>query len=188
MPSHNDVLLAKGFKTRTLTDNIVRVYSSATDAQKINGRNWYVNAESHIDRLAPFAGSREHAAAVVSHLSPRNRWENNLLAAYDLILKGECKNVIGRSIGMAKKALDSNDPLSTINGPKCQRFAQNLLGDTKPVTVDVWAMRVALGTEISLTKNLYDAIERAYQLAAVRVGEEPSHIQSITWLVKRGSK
>lgn len=185
MPTHNEVLKSKGFTTRQLTDNIVRAYSSATEAQKINGRNWYPNAGMHVKILSEHAGSKEHAAAVISHLSPRNRWENNLRAAYDLIYTGDAKRVFKRSKELAHKALKSKDPLATINGPKCSAFARNMLGEQECCTIDVWAMRTAFGKEMKLNKSLYKATEHAYKLAARRVGETPRNLQAIVWLVER---
>jgi len=188
MPTHNEVLKKYGYTTRQLTDNIVRAYDRSTEAQKLGGRQWYCQAEMHAKILAESAGSKEHAAAVISHLSPRTKWDTNLKAAYSLIQTGDASRVFKRSKALAHKALKSDKPLETINGPKCQSFAANILGDQKRVTVDVWAMRTALGKEIDLNKSMYRAIEYAFQLAAKRVGETPRNLQAIVWLVERSNR
>lgn len=192
MPTHNEILLKHGFTTRQITDRLVKVYSLATEAQRINGRNWYANAEGHVNALAPLAGSREHAASVISHLSPRNRWDNNLKAAHSLIKTGEAKRVFKRNRDMAKAALKSNDPLATINGPKCAAFAQNMLGNSEPVTLDVWMAQSMFQdkdkAKLLSNKKFYAACERAARLAAARVGESPSSFQAICWLVEKSKK
>lgn len=190
MPTHNEVLIKRGYTTRMITDRLVKIYNEATEAQKINGRNWYANAEGHVDILAPMAGSKEHAAAVISHLSPRNRWDNNLKAAYDLVQTGDAKRVFKRNKNLALKALASPEPLSTINGPKCGAFASNMLGNKKRVTLDVWMAQALLGdkskAKLFSNKTFYAAAERCVVLAAARVKEEPSSLQAICWLVEKG--
>lgn len=73
----------------------------------------------------------------------------------------------GRSWNMAADALNSDNPLDTLNGPKVKAFAANLLGDTTQVTVDVWAIRAACqdrSDEVNLShKGVYAKIEKAYQ-------------------------
>lgn len=191
MPSNNEILLKYGFNTRMISDRIVRVYHKSTEAQKINGRGWYPNAGMHAKILGESAGSKEHAAAVISHLSPRNRWDNNLKAAYDLIQTGDANRVFNRSKELAKKALNSKDPLSTINGPKCSAFARNILGQEDCVTLDVWMAKAALGDakkgKLFSNKKFYSAVERAVVLASARVGETPRDLQAIVWLVERAN-
>lgn len=192
MPTHNEVLKAKGFTTRQISDNFVRSYKKATEAQRIQGRDWYPQAGLHVDQLSQYAGTKEHAAAVISHLSPRNRWENNLKVAYDLLQTGDAKRVLKRNKELARKALKSDKPLKTINGPKCYAFAKNMLGDKDKVTLDVWMAKVAFGdpkkAKLLSNKKIYSAVERAVQLAARRVGENPRDLQAIVWVVERSSK
>jgi hypothetical protein len=61
------------------------------------------------------------------------------------------------------------------------------------VTVDVWAVRVALGTrpdaEQCLTRvGVYDALEHCYRLAAQRAGVDPTTMQATTWIVARNGR
>ena len=92
----------------------------------------------------------------------------------------------------ARRALESDNPLETFGptAPKTARFARNLLGDRTVVTVDVWALRVALGRhadENALKRaGVYAAIEHAYILAAARLGVDPVTVQATTWVAIRG--
>jgi hypothetical protein len=61
------------------------------------------------------------------------------------------------------------------------------------VTVDVWAARVAFGPrddaeQVLSRVGVYDAVERAYQIAAQRLGVDPVTVQATTWIVARGGR
>jgi hypothetical protein len=102
----------------------------------------------------------------------------------------------GANVYRAARALESADPLSTF-GPKAhktRRFARNLLGDRRSVTVDVWAARTALGDTVEDPERalrlvgVYAAVEHAYQLAARRRGVDPTTMQATCWVVERGGR
>jgi hypothetical protein len=112
---------------------------------------------------------------------------------------------MGASLKNAQRALDSDEPLSTLNGNKVKAFAANLLGDEDSVTVDVWAVRVAFGAskefkstvgdsepvrpENLLAKaGVYAAIADAYREAARQLGVAPSTVQAVTWVVIRNGR
>lgn len=196
--SHNDALVAVGTTLRATTDRIIRTWNRATDADKVNGAQWYDEAMMLVKDLASVPGwtgtqwTHEHVAAVIAHLSPRTRWSRNVYGATMLLTTGEAPECIVANVIRAGEAMMSDDPLSTLKGPKTRRFALNILGDTESVTVDMWAAIVALGTEdyepLIRRAGVYDAIERAYQLAARRHGVAPSVMQATTWIVARNGR
>jgi hypothetical protein len=56
--------------------------------------------------------------------------------------------------------------------------------------VDVWAARVAFGGRLDAAvilyrRGMYDAVERAYRLAAAQAGVPPATMQATTWVVAR---
>lgn len=179
-----------GSSTRTAVRNILAHWDRATASDIEAGAQWYGEAGAIVDSLATRAGSREHAAAVLSHLSPRTTWARNVAGATALILSGEAPTCLTANIARARKALDSTDPLGTLNGPKTKRFARNILGDTEAVTIDVWAARVAgIDHERDLDRvGVYDALEHAYRLAARRRGVSPTTMQATTWIVARNDR
>jgi hypothetical protein len=192
--SHNDRLGTIGESTRSVADRIVKVWQEATPADVEAGARWYPMASAFIDILAARTGlSREHVAAVVAHLSPRTSWKRNLEGATALLTTGEAPGCIGANIDRARNALASSAPLKTFNGPKTRAFVHNLLGDEECVTVDVWAVRIALGDrgdaeQLLARVGIYAALEYAYQLAARRVGVSPTTVQATTWVVARGGR
>ena len=187
-------LARNGHNLRTVVDRIVRTFDRATASDVERGARWYGDAEAIAASLAPMAGSLEHAAAVIAHLSPRTSWARNIAGATELVAGGPATYCLGANRDGARRALASTDPLATLNGPKVSRFARNILGDRDAVTVDVWAARVALGpreldAEKVLTRaGVYDAIEHAYRLAAKRRGVDAATMQATTWVVARNGR
>jgi hypothetical protein len=207
----DDVLTRVGAGgTRKTVDRIVKTWQRATPSDIEAGVNWYGrDAADLLDGLVNVgARSREHAAAVVAHLSPRTTWTRNVAGAYAMVSayrKGEATSgeafaagraarCMERNVTAALQALYSDDPLATLNGPKVKRFAWNLLGYREAVTVDVWAARVAIGEttddpeKVLGWAGVYDAIEHAYRLAARRVGVDPTTMQATTWIVARNGR
>ena len=189
-----DSLERNGHTLRAVVDRIVRTFDKATPTDVERGARWYADAEAIAASLAPAAGSREHAAAVLAHLSPRTTWARNVAGAAELIAGGDATYCLAANREGARRALASTDPLATLNGPKVSRFARNILGDREAVTVDVWAARVALGPRESdpervlARAGVYDAIEHAYRLAARRRGVDPVTMQATTWIVARNGR
>lgn len=186
-----------GTNTRAMVKRILDTYAQADSAIRDSGIAWYAIAESHCDTLSTNHGiSREAAAAVIAHLSPRTSWARNVAGAYALCANATAQGCMQANVTRALEALGSSDPLATLKGPKTSAFAANILGDYSRVTVDVWAMRIALpaGTEKATMekgigrKGVYSAIARAYTIAAHRAGIEPAVMQAITWIVVRNGR
>lgn len=191
--SHSNSLAGIGETTNAVTTRILDTWARATDADKESGALWYAEGEGIIDRLAAQAHrSREAVAAVVAHLSPRTRWARNIAGATSLILTGRAPGCLSANVERAIRAMGSNDPLATLNGPKVRRFALNLLGDRDHVTIDVWGAKVALdrdNAEMLLSRaGAYEAIEWCYQVAALRAGVDPATMQATTWIVMRNGR
>lgn len=189
---HNQKLSRAGLPSvETLTRRILAVFDKATKADVEAGAQWYHEAQELAINLARNDGqSVEHAAAVISHLSPRTTWTRNVTGAITLLTYGEqADGIIGSNYARARASLDFEDPLESFNGPKTRRFYLNIIGDSEAVTVDVWAARVAQVDETLLGRvGVYDAVEAAYQRAARRRGVEPSTMQATTWVVVRGGR
>lgn len=191
----------------TFDDMVTRILSTwaratATDAE--SGATWYGSDSMAIlvGLVGEGAASVEHAAAVVSHLSPRTSWGRNVAGAYGLVREGAdgaaAVGCMAGNVSRALVALHSDSPLDTFGAGalKTARFARNLLGDRSVVTVDVWAARVAFpdsvsGKDAELTlkrKGVYEAVESAYIEAAMTVGVDPTTMQATTWIVARNGR
>lgn len=183
-----------GTSLRAVVDRIGGSFRRARPADLEAGARWYSDGEAFVDRQAVLHGlSRETVAAVVSHLSPRTRWARTVEGTVSLVATGRAPGCLGANVDRARSALASRYPLGTLNGPKTRRFALNLLGDREAVTVDVWAMRVALGARDDLEQTLarvgvYDAVEHGYRVAARRIGVDPVTVQATTWIVARNGR
>lgn len=191
--SHNSNLTARaGVTLETVVRRIVKTFDRATASDLEAGARWYDEAGEHAAELAGAFGSREHAATVIAHLSPRTSWARNVAGAYAIAAGDGSDNpagCIGANVKRARQAILSDDPVSTLNGPKTRRFALNIIGDREAVTVDVWAARVAGVDEAALgRKGVYDAVEHAYRLAARRRGVDPATMQATTWIVARNGR
>jgi hypothetical protein len=190
----NARLRSVGTSTRATVDRIAATFGRATDSDRASGAAWYADGGAIVDSLADQSGhSREHIAAVISHLSPRTPWGRNVYGATMLVTQGTAPTCIGSNVERARGALASDSPLATLNGPKTRRFAHNLLGDRSVVTVDVWAAKVAFGHDrpaetILRRVGVYDAVEYAFVLAARRLGVDPVTVQATTWIVARNGR
>jgi hypothetical protein len=189
--NHDDALRAIGTTTRATTDRIIQVWESANATNREDGAQWYpLNRQIILELAHDYYVDEATAAAVVAHLSPRVQWNRCLLGA--AVLSGRRPvGIMGSTIARAQQALSSDDPLSTLKGPKTRNFAANLMGDLEAVTVDVWALRVAFGERDDLDKiigrrGVYEATAHCYTLAARRIGVTPSTMQAATWCALRG--
>lgn len=183
-----------GVTYETVIRRILRTFDKATPHQIEQGSTWYDEAGDLATSLAPHFGSRDHAAAVISHLSPRTSWSRNIAGAVAMA-HGDTSDTpegcMSANVKRARQAILSEDPLNTFGkgAPKTKRFAANIAGDRESVTVDVWAARVAGVTEQDLSKvGVYDALEAAYQAAARRRGVDPTTMQATTWIVQRNGR
>lgn len=176
-----------------MIDNILRVYGSATETERTEGKNWYPRAHSIVcDWAETFERSIANVACVVAAISVQCEWERNLIIADD-ILRGDEPSIGGaihRFVEIAKQvrierawSLDGYFKV----GCKVRSFAANLAGDYSVVTVDTHAAQIANGSILGNlrvdTWKRYTPVANAYVDAAKRVGVKPAELQAITWLV-----
>jgi len=194
MSKHNDSLQKVGTTVRRTVASILQVWETSSASQREEGAQWYGEARDVAAQMSAASGlSLEHCATVISHLSPRTSWSRNVAGAMALVTTGTAPACIGSNVDRARRAIASADPLGTIRGPKTRSFALNILGDPDAVTVDVWAVRIALprhaDPEAALTRTgVYDAVAHCYRLAARRVGVSPSTLQAATWIAIRSGQ
>jgi hypothetical protein len=189
-----------------------RIWQDCPAATRAQGADWYPAAERIARAIAaegPPGIGPARAAAVIAALSPRTRWADNLAYARaalraaqraygsflgDLALEGLVwteTEPYGLTDGRRKaiRILAGERPLDVLGGPKTRAFFRNITGDTRAVTVDVWAARAACGRWQPTPPNgrRYERIARAYQAAADRLGLEPRTLQAAVWIHVRGS-
>lgn len=174
---------------KSMRANLRAAFRAASPDALSAGMNWYAEGGAFVALVAGLSGhTPEQIAAATAHLSPRTPWARNKRMVLELVETGATRG-LGRSIRAARAALESSDPLATVNGPKTSAFARNLLGDFEPVTVDVWAYRAACptGNVERMGIREYRAIARAYRDTARFFDVSPAQFQAVIWCHIRGT-
>jgi len=178
----------------------------ATDRQRAEGLAWYPMAQEFAANLAARVGITRHAAAnVIAALSPRNRWERNLMDAEHLA-KAWAAGEPQESVTVCTPHANRRKAWAALEGipisdksPKCHAFAAAISGlDPARVTIDCWAMRSALvppgelarlpappDCQESPTEVQYRRLERLHLAAAEREGLAGFELQAIVWVAIR---
>ncbi len=175
---------------QTLEARITETYHRADSATFHAGSTWYREAQELAIELSELSGHTiEQCAAVISHLSPRVKWDLNVIAARELVLNGTRANgIMTAPFARALKAFNSDNPIETFGGPKTKSFFLNIIGDETAVTIDVWMLKVVGMTDKELgRKGVYDSIADAFRVVAMELGISASALQAICWIVIRGA-
>lgn len=180
-----------GVTYATVIVRILRTFDKANVSTVEQGARWYDEAGQLAASLATREVPLENVASVIAALSPRTSWARNVAGAAALLKSGPQAardlGCIGRNVETARLA--KREGYAALNGPKTSRFARNIAGEREPVTVDVWACRVAnLNEDLLTRKGAYDMVEAAYQAAARRRGVDPATMQATTWIVARNGR
>lgn len=197
----DQTLIGKAETTmRETVARILATFDRATASDIEAGATWYGADATAVVAAVSEAGclSAECAAVVIAHLSPRTSWARNVAGAMAAAEGYQGHGVMSGNYGRAYAAIASyrrgGNPLATFgpNAHKTHAFARNLLGDRTAVTVDVWALRVALGPDAdeSVLKRagVYAAVSEAYRVAARARGVDPTTMQATTWVVARNGR
>ncbi len=180
--------------------NILNTYYDATQKDVAEGETWYERAYEMCREYGERYGFRPtQVAGVMAVVSPGMVWDENesaplrVLNLYSRGIRYEAWAGFSTYPANLKKAQEILDgDFNAISGRKVVPFFGNICGVTDIVTVDRWAIRVALADPklgkdkiVPSTQKVYDAIADAYKDAA-RLGErEPCDMQAITWCAYR---
>jgi hypothetical protein len=187
--------------------NIFAIYQLASVADIQEGKFWYATA-SHIcrDLAKKYSISQAQAAGVVAALSPRNKWNRNILDAENLIAAYKaagvdgCASVKVCTFGKNKSkaiqilqdtSLCENTILNILSGPKLQEFYSCISGLEDEVCIDghaysIWSGgRITLANIPSIGKKLREQIKQDYREAAKEADIYGYQMQAITWCAWR---
>lgn len=187
--------------------NIQAIYQLATAADLEEGMSWYGRAcRISLNLAKKYSISQAQAAAVIAALSPRNRWERNLLDAENLIAAYVAAGVegcatikvstFGGNKAKAIKILETEstcdqDLLDILSGPKLREFYSCIAGYDDEVCIDghaysIWTGgRITLANIPSIGKKLREQIKADYITAARDAKICPYQMQAVTWCVWR---
>jgi len=178
----------------------------ATVGEQVDGQLWYRRANTAAVRLADqYDVTIPVAVGVIAALSPRNKWERNLIDAENLIAAYKAAGeegaeavkvcTFGKNKVKALEILDRgfehvNQVKSVLSGPKLIEFFSCIMGEND-VCIDghaysIWfGSRVALAKVPSIGKKLRTQIKADYIAVANKNNLKPFEVQAITWIAHR---
>jgi hypothetical protein len=192
--------------TQVNVDNIKAIYQLASAQEIVNGKAWYSTANAIAEQLADtYEISFLKAIGVIAALSPRNKWERNVLDAEAIInayvdggsdqaaLTKVC--TFGANKAKAIKILElpcasETDILAILSGPKLREFYSCIYGlDDVCIDGHAWCIhqggRVSLKDVPAISVKLRREIKNDYRQAAADLGVTGYEVQAVTWVAWR---
>jgi hypothetical protein len=199
---------------RAPTRHISGMLMVASQADILSGLNWYQRAyDLSVRFIHTYEGlTMGQAVGVIAALSPNNKWERNCIDAeamiktwaiggdYDMIKVCTFNPNKRKAIAILELDMESVDTEAIpniLNGQKVVAFYRSIMGDKNAVCVDGHAYAIFIGERIpttktpSITPQLFETIQRAYQLVAKRSADlcgvelSPTQVQAVTWVTYR---
>ena len=187
-------------QSQRMSKNLDHYFNLANDTDIESGKNWYKTANDICTEIATeFNTTTETVAGVISALSPRNKWDQNIKDARSVFnaiknnLNPEDIKVCTFNKNKNKAFLIAKNEIEiTDKSRKTFSFVKNIAHlDMSFITVDVWHLRACFGITISTApnKSLYDHIEKLTLRKAKKHNLKGFEYQAIVWnSVKRNFK
>ena len=181
---------------KVIRRNLDYFFNLATAEQLNQGKRWYKEANKFCQEVAKeYSTDALKVASVVSALSPRNRWEQNLKDAkkvFQAISEGKTANDIKVCTFNKNKfkafELAKGNIFITEDSPKTYNFVRNIAHlDPSAVTVDIWHLRACLKQFKSIAsaqigKLSYNQIKSLTIKKAHKLGLTGFEYQAIIWI------
>ncbi|MFF9897750.1 hypothetical protein [Streptomyces longispororuber] len=170
--------------------NIIDVWQSATEEQLLRGRTWYRAAHETASLIA--GGDVCSGAGVIAALSANTSWQETLRLARLAFRVGEPSGHLRDALTKAAKIMSGADPRDVLPAQrKTGQFFRCILDPDDPdaVVIDRHAHDIAVGEVYGKrdrglgSVRRYALLARCYREAAMRLGELPSTVQAVTWVV-----
>jgi hypothetical protein len=172
--------------------NVLAVWNSATADQEAEGRRWYPMAHGLAEMMCD--GDARMGAGLIAALSPQTSWWLNVELAADAYDTGRPSRHVGDALSKAAKILAGMDPADVLPMErKTGQFFRCIADPSDPeaVCIDRHAHDIAVGEPFGdrprgLTAHgRYRLLADVYRDVARSVGELPSTVQAVTWVVWR---
>jgi len=179
----------------TYAENIVKVFSEATDNEYAEGMAWYNTYHDYALRLTD--GNAWLGAGVIAAYSPNNSWERNLFLATQTLSTGTARtDYFSWQVAKVTRMLNGEHPLDVLNGDKERAFAAAIAtnGESDIATIDRHAHDIAMGRVFTdkergkIGKVLFRTLSEHYRQAALETGVATAQMQAVTWVVWRNRK
>ncbi len=172
---------------------IEKILDKASSKHRYDGKIWYTRLNRHCRDLGLKYGQPTwKVTAIMSALSPRTSFQNNLHDTEALLRDGETAYL--KSPLFRKKAVaiynatcynEVEDLFNEKTGRKTLSFWENLMLVGNRATIDVHMIR-HLGIEGSLTQKKYREAEQAIQDYADKIDMKAYDLQAVLWCAVRG--
>ena len=181
---------------KKISKNLDYFFNLATDEDIKQGKRWYQEANQFCTNVAnEYKTDPLKVASVVSALSPRNRWEQNLKDAkkvFQAISEGKEPEDIKVCTFHKNKfkafELAKGNIFITEDSPKTFNFVRNIAHlDPTAVTIDIWHIRACLKQfknigSAQIGKVAYKQIKALTIKKANKLGLTGFEYQAIIWL------
>ena len=184
------------YKLNKISKNLDYFFNQATNKEIKQGLKWYKNAHDFVIHTADKYNLQAYkVASVVSALSPRNKWEQNLIdadkvcEAFSLGLQPTDIKVCTFHTNKFKafNILNSNTAI-TDKSLKTFNFVNNMAYlCEKSLTVDIWHLRACFNKVIkinsaSIGRVAYQQIKDLTINKAIKLGLKGYELQAIIWI------
>lgn len=182
------------YKIKKFRKNLEDIFLQATDEEISKGIRWYYDVHGICKELGIKYNIQPYKVAeVISALSPRNRWEQNIKDAETVIQAHQSAihpahvRVCTFNSNKLKAFSLLNGQRITIKSPKTYSFVNNIgkLDDRK-ITIDIWHLRAC---EYKLMKirqspgvKAYNQIQEVTLDLAKQYGLKGFEFQGVVWL------
>ena len=184
------------YQKRKIKSNLLSIYNSGSSNDMKEGLAWYQSANKMcLDLSIKFNHSPLIVAQVLSALSPRNKWQRNIIDTETVLRavnegKGPKDVKVCTFNNNKQKAFDIAKGRRGIEkaSPKTYSFVKNIAElDASKVTIDVWHLRACFGKTVDsgLTPLRYKQLEKLTLKCAEMVGIRGYEFQAIVWGVIR---
>ena len=186
---------------RKISNNLDYFFNLATPEEIKQGRQWYKLANQFCEEVAKeYKTTPLIVASVVSALSPRNKWQQNLkdtIKVFQAIEEGkEAEDIKVCTFHKNKfKAFElaKGNIFITEDSPKTYNFVRNIAHlDPTAVTVDIWHIRACLKQFKSIStaqigKVAYKQIKDLTIKKAKKLGLTGYEYQAVIWLATQNN-
>ena len=187
------------YKIKQIKKNINYFYNNATKNEIIQGKQWYINANNEANKIAKKYNLDVYKVSqVISALSPRNKWSQNLKDADKLceafilgLQPTDIKVCTFHSNKFKAFNILSNNINITNNSLKTFNFVNNIAYlSSEHLTIDIWHIRSCLNSSIKIDsanigKIAYNQIRDITINIANKLNLTGYQLQAIVWVTSQ---